>query len=65
MYVKRALGLDTVRPVPGLVTLIGRRKYLAHPRMNMQEFNAPNITVSRSVLNEVRCCFFPFFWQWQ
>lgn len=51
-YLLRAYDLAHIKPKKGLVTLVGRRKYLAHPRMNMALFNNPNTTVSRTIVNE-------------
>ncbi len=50
-YIKKAFNLENVQRQPNLVTLIGRRKYVAHPRVNLALFNSSS--VSREMINEV------------
>ncbi len=52
-YTKSALGLTAVRRQPNRVTIIGRRKYMAHPRVNVA-LMALNISVSRDIVNQDR-----------
>lgn len=55
-YVRQALGLKDVQATPGLITLIGRQKYIAHPRVNVALLRG-NSTASRLIVNEVRLYF--------
>ena len=51
-FVLEAFGLRDERVQPNLVTVIGRRPYLAHPRAS----NIGNVWASRHLDNEVHLC---------